>query len=240
MTTLTADSDQQVQRTPGALPAIHIWRICLAPVQASPQCLENILTPAEQARAARFRFAHDRARWVRTRGIVRMLLGRYTQCAPPEVPLTTGAHGKPGLTPGFRAGPLHFSWSHTDDLALLAVTEGGEVGVDVERIRPGFDPLLLGRSVFSADELACLRNEALARRKALFFTFWTGREAILKALGTGFGAAPAEFSVDGLAHRDTVQTQGMTVRSLPLGGGHAAAVAAFGKDPQICRYDWHD
>lgn len=240
MTTRTADTDGRAQLNQDASSTIHIWRISLAPAPLSPKCLENILTPAEHARAARFRFAHDRARWVRTRGIVRVLIGQYAQCAPSHVPLTCGAHGKPALTPGFRAAPLHFNWSHTDDLALLALTEGGEVGVDVERLRMGFDPGTLGRSVFAPDELACLRDASAAECRALFFTYWTGREAILKALGTGFSAAPAEFSVAGLAHRETVQTQGMTVRSLPLGGGHAAAVACFGKDPQICGHDWHD
>lgn len=219
---------------------IHIWRISLAPSPMSPECLEDVLSPAEHARADAFRFAHDRARWVRTRGIVRVLLGRYLQCPPSHVPLTSGAHGKPALMPGFRAVPLHVNWSHTEDMALLALSERGEVGVDVERIRTNFDPLPLAQSVFAPDEITCLRDAFPTKRRALFFTFWTAREAILKAQGTGFSITPPEFSVGGLAHQETAQAQGMTVRVLPVGGGHAAAVAVWGEDPQICGHDWHD
>lgn len=240
MTACARDANKRAQGERDVPSPIHLWRISLAVSHLPPERWEEALTPEEHVRAARFRFARDRTRWVRTRSIVRMLLGRHLQCPPSEVPLTYGPHGKPVLAPGFRAAPLHVNWSHADDMALLALTEGDEVGVDVECIRTGFDFVAVARGVFAPEEIACLQDASSARCRALFYTFWTAREAVLKALGTGFAIAPAEFSVAALAHRAPVQALGMTVRTLPIGGEHAAAVASFGENTQICRHDWHD
>ncbi len=177
---------------------------------------------------------------MQTRSIVRVLLGHYTQCLPREVPLVYGPYGKPALAPGFCPVPLHINWSHTESLALLALTEGGEVGVDVEQVRTDFDPLAVARGVFASDEWACLQDSIPARRRALFYAFWTAREAALKAQGTGFTFLPTPLSVAALARQDKVRAQGMTLRVLPLAAGMAAAVASFAKDPQICEHDWHD
>ncbi len=232
--------DEKMQAKQDLSSTIHVWRISLVPCPAQDDGLARALAPAERARADRFRFPADRARWVRTRGIVRALLGGYLRCPPAHVPLTAGAHGKPILTPGFRANSLSFNWSHTNDLALLAVTQGGEVGIDVERVRTDFDPWTTAQSVFSAGELACLRDTAPAQSHALFFKFWTAKEALLKSLGTGFTACPTDYCAAALAQSHVIRTQGLTVRTLCLGGGHAAALASSLKDPQICGHDWHD
>lgn len=232
--------ENQMQTKQIAPPTIHVWRISLASCPARDGHLASALTPDEQARAARFRVPAHRARWVRTRGVVRALLGQYLHCPPFQVPLSYGRHGKPMLAPGFRAVPLHFNWSHTDDLALLALTDTGPVGIDLERVRADFDPLMLGASVFSPDEMACLNDTRAGERRALFFRLWTGREALLKALGTGFAAPSAGFCLAGLARQGAAQAHGLTVHLLPAPGGHAAALACLGGNPQIYERDWHD
>lgn len=232
--------DDRMPTRQNPLPIIHLWRIPLDACSAPPEGWECVLTPEEQARAARFRFAADRARWVRTRSVVRVLLGHYAHCPPSAVPLSVGAYGKPALPPGFRPVPLHFNWSHAEDMALLALTESGPVGVDVERIRLDFDPLPLASGVFSPGEMACLRNALPDRHHALFFAFWTAKEAILKALGVGLSMPPAGFCVADLARRGHACAQGVWVRSLPVGDHHTAALACAHKDPQICWHDWHD
>lgn len=220
--------------------AIHLWRIPLDACSAPPAGWECMLTPDEQARAARFRFLADRARWVQTRRAVRVLLGQCLHCPPREVPLVYGAHGKPALRPGFRPIPLHFNWSHAPDVALLAVTEGGPVGVDVERLRADFDPDALASQVLTLGEQECLRASPAADRHALFLAFWTAKEAVLKALGVGLSLPPNGFSVAAVACQGAARAHGITVRPIPLGGSHAAALACALKDPQICLHAWHD
>lgn len=228
---------QLLPNTPAA--AIHVWHIPLDACSPRAAGWERLLTAEEHARAARFRFPADRARWVQTRGSVRVLLGHYLDCAPAEVPLIVGAHGKPGLAPGFRDYPLHFNWSHTSHLALLAVTQSGPVGVDVEHLRPDIDPLSLAQSVCSANEMACLRDALPAQRRALFAGFWTGKEAVVKAHGAGLTLPPAGVCVADLARQGFAQGHGFSVRALAVGECHAAALAFEGKDPQICRHIWH-
>ncbi len=218
---------------------IHLWHIPLDACSPRVAGWERLLTAEEHARAARFRFPADRAGWVQTRGVVRVLLGRYLDCAPAEVPLIVGAHGKPGLAPGFRRYPLHFNWSHTSHLAMLAVTQSGPVGVDVEHLRPHIDPLSLAQSVCSGREMACLRDALPSQHSALFFGFWTGKEAVVKAHGAGLTLPPARICVAELARQGTAHAHGFSVRALALGECHAAALAFGGKDPQICRHIWH-
>jgi len=209
----------------GSEEAAHCWRIPLLPPPATLERLRQTLCPEESARAARFRFARDREEWVAARGGMRVLLGRYLDCPPHAVRLAAGDNGKPCLASAPAHARLRFNLSHTPGLALLAVTEGQEVGIDVERLRADFDPLALAQSFFSADEIEILRAVVPALRPALFFAFWTAKEAIVKALGTGLSTPTTEFSVAALAHRQTAAAHGFTVRLLHPGGAYAAALA---------------
>jgi len=103
----------------------------------------------EHERAARFHFARDRRHFVTGRSILRRILGHYLQHAPEDLAFAYGLRGKPML-PGTG---LQFNLADSDGLALLAVTRGGAIGIDLERIRPvpNYDHLM--KSFFSAAEI---------------------------------------------------------------------------------------
>jgi len=87
--------------------------------------------------------------------------------------------------------PIEFNLSHSQDLALLAVTRGASVGIDMEQQRPIDDPLRLARRALpaaDAAELASLPDDD--RRVQRFLDLWTRMEARQKAVGRGiFGGA---------------------------------------------------
>jgi phosphopantetheinyl transferase len=123
---------------------VDIWRVDLG--AAENDGLQENLCLAEHQRAAHIRGQRQRMRWVRSRGVLRALLGRYLDCDPRELRFWLGAHGKPALSDGptARDGPtaetgprdgLRFNLSHSGELMLVAVSTGREVGVDVERAR---------------------------------------------------------------------------------------------------------
>jgi 4'-phosphopantetheinyl transferase len=80
---------------------------------------------------------------------------------------------------------LRFNVTHSDDLALIAVSRRREVGVDVERIRPIVEAARIVESYFTSRELAEFLGFAEADRAAGFMRGWTRKEAILKAKGVG-------------------------------------------------------
>src|SRR5262249_30459782 len=104
-------------------------------------------------------------------------------------------HGKPSLTAKFADAGIHFNLAHSDDLALFAFTRAGEVGVDVEWIRPLKDMEELVARFFSARESELFRELAASERPAAFFNLWTRKEAMLKATGEGIAGSLSAIEV---------------------------------------------
>jgi phosphopantetheinyl transferase len=141
---------------------LHIWR---ARLDAGGWPPADGLPAAERERAARMRRGEVRQRWVASRWALRGVLGRYLDLEPAEIELRFGDRGKPLLA---GAASLAFNLSHSDELALVAVAPGLEVGVDVERI---------------------------GERTPAFYADWVRREAVAKCHGTGLGAPLPEAPV---------------------------------------------
>ena len=117
---------------PGPLPAhfadhqVDLWNIRLAD---NPPAADSILTPQELQRARSFVSAAARRRFVAGRIALRRILSQYCGVEPSRIPLAYRRHGKPYLKPPF--SELKFNLSHSCDVALLAVCEGANIGVDL-------------------------------------------------------------------------------------------------------------
>ncbi len=141
-----------------------------------------------------------------------------------------GPHGKPGV----RGHALEFSFSRSGEVALVAVAQDHPVGVDVERIRVGRPVERIARRMFAEDEIAALESLSPPARAAAFHRCWTGKEAYVKALGTGLGHGLGRFSLAGLlAGRPRAAVEAWQVAQLPAPAGHAAALAAPGAGWQV-------
>lgn len=129
------------------------------------------LSSDEELRAARFRFDSDRNRWVCARTALRTILADYVNLPPADLRFTLGPHGKPALEPG---GDIEFSLSHAGNWAMVAVTRGVPVGIDIERIRDNVDMAALLRRLGVSD---------LPEGQSNLFRAWNRREAMTKAVG---------------------------------------------------------
>jgi 4'-phosphopantetheinyl transferase len=211
---------------------VHLWRADLAALQDE---LCELLCSQERERAERILNSRARALWMRSRGVLRALLGRYLQQEARALRFAAGPHGKPALlqsthgqaqAPGLRS-PLSFNLSHSGELALYALTTSGPLGVDVELARRPIDAVAIARRTFGeaeADRLAGLEPQA---REQEFRRLWVRHEAELKRLGTGIGAA-----------RDPAQEPAGWICELDVGAGAAAAVAV-GEQPRELRcWQW--
>jgi 4'-phosphopantetheinyl transferase len=103
---------------------------------------------------------------------------------------------------------LRFSVAHCEELLLVAVTRIGDVGIDVERVRPIERWARVADRVFAPAERAALGREVESGEEpsAVFFRHWCRGEAELKAIGCG---------ISGLgAHRDGWHPAGLKVVEL--------------------------
>ncbi|MCW1926668.1 4'-phosphopantetheinyl transferase superfamily protein [Luteolibacter arcticus] len=150
------------------------------------------LSAAERKQAERFRFEKDAIHWRACRAALRGALGEALGIPPATVAFEFGEFGKPALSPEWQG--LHFNLSHCRDLALIALCRDGAVGVDVEPADRAASLLGCEDAFCHPEEIAALPSEEVPRAFTLM-DIWTKKEALLKALGTGFSVAAPSVSV---------------------------------------------
>jgi 4'-phosphopantetheinyl transferase len=164
---------------------VHVWAAHLDLEPEGLAVLSATLSATERQRAARFRLERHRNRFIAGRGFLRLVLSRYLQVEPAGVRFDYGPHGKPELAGRLAGSGLHFNLAHSEEIALLAVTRAGPVGVDVERVRPLAEAAALVARFFSPREGTAYRNLPADQQREAFFNLWTRKEAWLKATGEG-------------------------------------------------------
>jgi 4'-phosphopantetheinyl transferase len=173
---------------------IHVWTAQLDSGAAGWLVNSETLSPEELDRAGRYRFEHDRRRFIVARAALRYLLAGYLGRDPTSLRLVSGAHGKPQLAPGSSRW-LRFNASRSESLAFFAVGRDRELGIDVERVRMDVDLEPLAGRVLSVAERGALDQLAPEARRRGIYRCWTRKEAYLKALGVGLVVAPHELDV---------------------------------------------
>lgn len=185
---------------------VHVVRLDLNAEPSRIETLRSVLSPDELARADRYKFDEPRRRFIVCRAALRQLLGSSLTCEPESLKFVYGLHGKPMLEPNAvaPAGPsplatrpllVEFGVSHSADLALIAITVGRRVGVDVERHDAKVRILKLATRFFSPCEAAELASLPERDQLAGFYRGWTCKEAYLKATGFGLSFPLSKFTV---------------------------------------------
>jgi 4'-phosphopantetheinyl transferase len=180
-------SDEQRQVT--------VWRIGLDLDDPVAESLRRHLSDDEAERLRRLSGSEIGRRWLVSRAALREILAAELGVSPSAVRLQLGAYGRPHLDPGVHGSDLDFNLSHSADLALAATGRGVRIGIDVERLRPGRDPLRIAKRYFSDAEGAVFQTAPPADRPALFLRYWTAKEALAKGLGIGLKAPWAELEL---------------------------------------------
>lgn len=219
---------------------VHVWKAGIQMADA----LRPLLDPEELRAAERFVRADDRRRFVVGRGLLRWFLGAYLRREPASVPIQVNPYGKPETQPSGAAEKIEFNVSHSGEIVLLAFARGRRVGVDVELVRPELVSDSIMATAFSAAERQAVQASPAGARARAFFACWTRKEAYIKALGYGLSLPLGSFDVsvdpDGEAqllavrppHRQSWRL--CSLRSLEVGAGYQAALAAEGRGWRHC------
>lgn len=209
------------------------WASPVAPEDAPG--LVALLDAHERERLSRFRRDADRARYLAAHALARLVLAEHVGAEPGAVEFDRtcrcgGQHGKPVVqAPGPRGAVPGFSLTHAADVVGVAVWTRGQVGLDVEHVRPLSDVAAMARHVASPVEPAHTTPSG-------FFTAWTRKEALLKATGIGLTAPMAAITVE--TGDDGPRLAGWSGEHAPPGplwlrdlrpaAGYAAAIAGAG------------
>lgn len=176
---------------------------------------------------------------------------------------------------------LAFNLSHSEGVAIVAVASDGRVGVDVEAVRPRAALAAIAARYFDPSERAWLADTAAGlpgdaadaavdaaadaavdaranddtavARSAAFYTVWTAKEALTKAVGTGLSAGFRRFTVavaaDGAlavasdaargpgSAAATGADEGWTLQRLPLEPGFIGALAVDRPAVAVAHFD---
>ena len=180
----------------------------------------TVLSVDERAKAARFLRHEDTLRHAATRVVLRRLLAERTGVAAGELRFERDAAGRPRLVPAQVPLP-DFNVSHSGQHALIAIAARGRVGVDIEVARTDMNWQALVPAVFAPRDEARVVALPVEQRGDAFFSVWTAKEALLKALGVGIGDGMTWFSVLGAARYEPhVEVSDASVRS-------ASAITGF-------------
>ena len=226
---------------------IHVWAATLAVPADKLASLAATLTPDETERAHKFKFERHRNRFIAGRGALRGILGPYLRANPADLRFIFSANGKPALAETFAGAGIHFNLAHTEDLALVAVTRVGRIGVDVEGVRPVKDVDDLVARFFSERENEAFQKVSDDQKPAAFFNLWTRKEALLKATGEGITRSlslvevsflpgdPARLlAIDG----DAAPAAQWSLRELSPAAGFTGALAIQAQEITVQRWKW--
>jgi len=166
-------------------------------IAQSTTCL---LDHQEQARANTFAFDKDKALYIAAHTFLRQTLSQYAPLSSEQWKFQQNTYGKPSIANiGYER--LHFSLSYTQGFVACAISEETTVGFDVEKVTslPDLDTLChYALSTKEAKDVLGITD--LEQRKQRFFTYWTLKEAYIKARGMGLSLPLQQFTLEQNKH----------------------------------------
>lgn len=163
--------------------SIHIWQLDLQKLWSSKYYrYYNLLSSEEIKRAKEFKLKHLRDNYILSRIILRKLLSSYTNTSPEQIIFYRNEFGKPYVSLDEK---VKFNISHSENILVIAIALC-EIGIDIEYINPNFnicEDFL--HMTLSEREIANVKMLSGFLQKKLFYSYWTQKESLLKAAGTG-------------------------------------------------------
>lgn len=193
---------------------IHVWSTELAITRELEAEKLLQLSVDERERAERFRFPIHKSRFIAARSTLRQILCLYSGILPEDLSFAYTKHNKPHLlTPA--NSPIQFNMSHSDNMAIYAITLNHKVGIDIEKVQATFNQAVAER-FFSKQEYTYLIQQPENEQLATFYRIWSRKEAIIKAVGKGLSIPLSSFSVAVTAVSETISLEGETWSVTPL------------------------
>ena len=183
------------------LDEVTIIHVNLAPAPAQEEAAFDWLDRNERDRWRRFRVDRARREFALCRAALRANLCERLACTNDRLAFGFLEHGKPFAIVDGSPSTSSFNVSHSGKHGLIALAPRGQLGVDVEERVARRDLDGISEMVYGPREQSALAERTGNGKIHLFFMLWTIKEALIKALGTGFSLDPSGFEVpSGMLH----------------------------------------
>jgi len=177
-------------------PGLDLWWVTMPPVDVDQWLLtwRSMLGEQDIERLHQRRLPKGQAQFLFTRLVLRNLLSAYHPAvAPAQWQFLKSDTGRPYVAPD--QSPLSFNLSHSGDKLLVAVSQYGDPGIDVESVQREVQIQSVAERYFFPSEarhLALLATAPQAQRD-WFLRLWTLKESAVKATGLGLSRALRKF-----------------------------------------------
>lgn len=224
---------------------IHLWHCRLDANTDSIEVFKRILSEDEKEKAAKFKFDIHCEQSIISRGILRMLLGKYLKKHPHDLEFGYTEYDKPFLK---SASSLQFNVSHSGNRAAFAFVQDVEIGVDIEKIKSDFEVMDIAQHFFSTHEIQSLLALPEGDKVAGFYRCWTRKESFIKAKGSGLSFALTSFSISLDADRaellrtdwDTREKSEWQVFAFEPEDGYQGALSVRKKSISVRHINWEE
>lgn len=164
--------------------------VYFVPLSGVPRGYLSLLDESERWRWSRLQRTADRDRFVLATVLLKSVAASHLARPYTEIIVDRSCDrcGLPHGRPRIIGSGLEFSVSHSGQLVAAALTDAGPVGIDLEEVRPlDYRPML--------SDVCTLEEQEFVHSTQNFYTYWTRKEAVLKATGEGLSLSMLQIAV---------------------------------------------
>jgi len=218
---------------------LHIWRYTSDETEYQLEKTAPLLSEEEKKRCAEYLNEAEKIRYTCNHRFVRQVLAKYLDLSPAQLEFSHAPMGKPFL----KNSNLFFNYSYRTTFGILAISKDKEVGVDIEKMKVLQDVETFASFSFSENEKKIIFKSSPEKFQNTLFTFWTFKEAIIKALGVGLNADLtqidlADFFYGELNPLSFDANKIYTIKQIEALDGYKAAFAIKGKIHKYSEFNY--
>jgi 4'-phosphopantetheinyl transferase len=171
---------------------VHIWSAIIN--ESYHKILANAyLSEKEKKKGESFEYDIDAYLYLVKHNLLRIILGRYLKCDPTDICFKNNTYGKPSIA--YPHTSIQFNISTSSNRFVAAFCLHHKIGVDIELIRHIENINQLTTNYYTINEAAWIYSHPESMLEKLFFSIWTQKEAIVKAIGKGLSLEFNTFDI---------------------------------------------
>ncbi len=208
---------------------VDIWLLNTDHFLSNLENLSFYLSLDELEKVSKFKQKIHGDRYLICRSNLRKILSTYLYTKPEKIKISYTKKGKPYISQNKNNPTIHFNLSHTNNQIIYAISKN-IVGIDIENIHKQTNYEQLAKRFFCASEYETINQAKQEEKAKIFYSFWTGKEAYLKAIGEGIsgGLNTIEFNYQTLNNQLAIVTpslsQNWQVKSITINNKYLANI----------------